>query len=129
MECSMWKIVNGKLVQTVDHTRTEYKTRISSSFIKKLKKMAAENNSHIGYILENGFTNILNESSLIFDKKNRPKDRVELRTTCDKEILEALRSFAKSNKLNLNDVIEASENYINLDEVKHANWRYRIEKE
>ncbi|MEK5215719.1 rRNA methyltransferase [Psychrobacillus sp. FSL H8-0487] len=125
----MWKIVNGKLIQTVDETRTEYKTRISASLIKKLKVKAKESNSHIGYLLENGFENILNESALMYDKKNRPKDRIEFRTTCDKETLESLRLFAKSNKLNLNDVIEASESYINIEDVKNANWRYRIEKE
>lgn len=125
----MWKIVNGKLIQTVDETRTEYKTRISASLIKKLKVIAKESNSNIGYLLENGFENILNESALMYDKKNRPKDRIEFRTTCDKETLESLRLFAKSNKLNLNDVIEASESYINIEDVKNANWRYRIEKE
>lgn len=125
----MWKIVNGKLIQTVDETRTEYKTRISASLIKKLKVMAKESNSNIGYLLENGFENILNESALLYDKKNRPKDRIEFRTTCDKETLDSLRLFAKSNKLNLNDVIEASESYINIEDVKNANWRYRIEKE
>lgn len=125
----MWKIVNGKLIQTVDETRTEYKTRISASLIKKLKTLAKDSNSNIGYLLENGFENILNESTLIFDKKNRPKDRVEFRTTCDKDLLESLRLLAKSNKLNLNDVIEASIPYIDQNNVKHANWRYRIEKE
>lgn len=125
----MWKIVNGKLIQTVDEARTEYKTRISANLIKKLKLMAEESNSHIGYLLENGFENILNESALIYDKKNRPKDRIEFRTTCDKDTLENLRLFAKSNKLNLNDVIEASIPYIDQNKVKHANWRYRIEKE
>lgn len=125
----MWKIVNGKLIQTVDESRIEYKTRISASLIKKLKIMAKESNSHIGYLLENGFENILNESALIYDKKNRPKDRVEFRTTCDKDTLDSLRLFAKRNNLNLNDVIEASENYIKLEEVKNENWRYRIEKE
>lgn len=124
----MWKIIDGRLIQTVDESRVEYKTRISASFIKKLKEMAKQSNSHIGYLLENGYENILNESTLIYDKKNRPKDRVEFRTTCDKETLEKLRLFAKSNKVNLNDVIEASESYINLEEVKNANWRYRIEK-
>ncbi|QUG41775.1 rRNA methyltransferase [Psychrobacillus sp. INOP01] len=125
----MWKVVNGKLIQTVDETRTEYKTRISASLIKKLKIMAEQSNSHISYLLENGFKNILSESAITYDKKNRPKDRVEFRTTCDKDTLASLRLLAKNNKLNLNDVIEASIPYIDQNNVKHANWRYRIEKE
>lgn len=125
----MWKLINGRLIQTVDQTRSEYKTRISSNLIKQLKKMAEENNSHIGYLLENGFENMMKADDIIFDKKNRPKDRVEFRTTGDKEVIANLRLFAKKNTLNLNDVIEASFAYIDMDQVKSADWRYRKEIE
>ena len=123
----MWKLVNGKLIQTIDTTRTEYKTRISKLLLTELKQLADEHNTHVGYLLENGFINILKENYINFDKKNRPKDRVEFRTTCNKETLEYLRIFARENKLNLNDVIEASIALINVDEVKAGKWRYRIE--
>ncbi|MDI7741780.1 rRNA methyltransferase [Lysinibacillus fusiformis] len=123
----MWKLVNGKLMQTIDDTRAEYKTRISKTLITKLKQLADEHNTHVGYLLENGFEKILNENYINFDKKNRPKDRVDFRTTCNKETLESLKIFAKENKLNLNDVIEASSALISIDEVKDGKWRYRIE--
>lgn len=123
----MWKNINGKLIQTIDETRQEYKTRISKSMINDLKKLAAEHNSHIGYLLENGFENLLKENYIEYDKKLRPKDRVEFRTTCNKEILASLREFAKKNKLNLNDCIEASIEFIDLTNIKSANWRYRKE--
>ena len=123
----MWKNINGKLVQTVDDTRQEYKTRISKSMIEDLKKLAEEHNSHIGYLLENSFENLLKENYIVYDKKQRPKDRVEFRTTCNKETLTSLREFAKDNKLNLNDCIEASIEYIDLTTVKSSNWRYRKE--
>jgi len=123
----MWKSVNGKLVQTIDDTRAEYKTRISKSLLTELKELASEHNTHVGYLLETGFVKILEENYINFDKKNRPKDRVEFRTTCNKEVLENLRLFAKENKLNLNDVIESSIALINIDEVKSGKWRYRIE--
>ncbi|MCM3387827.1 rRNA methyltransferase [Ureibacillus chungkukjangi] len=123
----MWKSVNGRLIQTVDDTRAEYKTRISKSLLTELKKLADEHNTHVGYLLETGFVQILKENYINFDKKNRPKDRVEFRTTCNKEVLENLREFAKDNKLNLNDVIETSCNLINIEQVKDGKWRYRIE--
>ncbi|PYF05697.1 rRNA methyltransferase [Ureibacillus chungkukjangi] len=123
----MWKSVNGRLIQTVDDTRAEYKTRISKSLLTELKKLADEHNTHVGYLLETGFVQILKENYINFDKKNRPKDRVEFRTTCNKEVLENLRVFAKDNKLNLNDVIEASCNLIDIEQVKDGKWRYRIE--
>lgn len=123
----MWKLVNGKLIQTVDSTRVEYKTRISKALLDELKKIAKEHNSHVGYLLENGFENILKENYIQFDKKNRPKDRVEFRTTCNKDILEQLRLFAKEHKLNLNDVIEASIPHIDVNDVKSRRWKHRIE--
>ncbi|MFJ8235880.1 rRNA methyltransferase [Ureibacillus sp. NPDC094379] len=123
----MWKLVNGKLKQIVDETRSEYKTRISKSMLDELKKLAEEHNTNVGYILETGFQNIIKDNVVVFDKKNRPKDRVEFRTTCNKEILENLRLLAKANKLNLNDVIEASIPMIDVKGVKKDNWRHRIE--
>ena len=55
----MWKLINGKLVQSVDESRSEYKTRISAALIQQLKLQAKESNTHIGYLLESGFENIL----------------------------------------------------------------------
>lgn len=125
---TMWKLVNGKLIHTIDETRIKYKTRVSKLLLNELNKMAKEHNTHVSYLLENGFENILKEESIFFDKKKRPKDRVEFRTTCNKEILDQLRAFAKNNQLNLNDVIEASISYIDTQHVKNANYRYRIER-
>jgi len=125
----LWKLVNGKLLQTIDTSRIKYKTRISKALLDDLKIMADKNNTYVGYLLENGFENILKENAITFDKKNRPKDRVEFRTTCDKELLERLKKFAKDHQLNLNDVIEASVVYINTNDVKQESWRYRVEYE
>jgi hypothetical protein len=122
-------LVNGKLLQTIDSSRIKYKTRISKALLDDLKIMADKNNTYVGYLLENGFENILKENAITFDKKNRPKDRVEFRTTCDKELLERLKKFAKDHQLNLNDVIEASVAYINTNDVKQESWRYRVEYE
>lgn len=123
----MWKIHNGKLIQTTDDSRIRYKTRMSAAIINSLKQLAEKYDTHIGYLLENGYSNLIESSSIVYDKKNRPKDRIEFRTTCDKELLDSLKEFAKDHNLNLNDVIEASVAYINYEDVKHANWRYRVE--
>lgn len=72
----MWKSVNGRLIQTVDDTRAEYKTRISKSLLTELKKLADEHNTHVGYLLETGFVQILKENYINFDKKTDP--RIEL---------------------------------------------------
>ncbi|AMO85529.1 rRNA methyltransferase [Solibacillus sp. FSL W7-1472] len=123
----MWKIHNGKLIQTTDESRIRYKTRMSAAIINSLKQLAEKYDTHIGYLLENGYSNLIESGTIAYDKKNRPKDRIEFRTTCDKELLESLKEFAKQHNLNLNDVIEASVAYINYEDVKHTNWRYRVE--
>ena len=123
----MWKIHNGRLIQTADESRMRYKTRISAIIVEQLKQMAEEHDTHISYLLENGYSNLLEAGVITFNKQNRPKDRIEFRTTCDKELLQCLKDFAKAKDLNLNDCIEASISYINVKDVKHANWRYRIE--
>lgn len=123
----MWKIHNGKLIQTTDESRIRYKTRMSAAIINSLKQLAEKYDTHIGYLLENGYSNLIESGTIAYDKKNRPKDRIEFRTTCDKELLESLKEFAKQHNLNLNDVIEASVAYINFEDVKHTNWRYRVE--
>ena len=124
----MWKLSNGRLIQTTDDTRVRYKTRISAAMIDQLKQLAQEQDTFIGYLLESGYSNMLESGHITYNKKNRPKDRVEFRTTCDKELLQAMKDFAEQHQLNLNDCIEASIAYINLAEVKNAGFRYRVEK-
>ena len=123
----MWKNQNGRLVQTADTTRVRYKTRISAALIEQLQTMAHTYDTHIGYLLETGYDALLQHGHVHFDKQTRPKDRIEFRTTCDAELLQALKTFAKQSPYNLNDVIEASIRYIDTARVKQANWRYRIE--
>ena len=123
----MWKLHNGKLVQTTDETRVRYKTRISAEILNNLKQLTETYDTHIGYLLENGYSNLIETGAIVFNKQNRPKDRTEFRTTCDKELLESLKNFAKQHELNLNDVIEASVAYINFEDIKRSHWRYRVE--
>ena len=123
----MWKLQNGKLIQTTDESRSRYKTRMSAAIIEQLKEMADKHDTHIGYLLENGYSNLLQMGTISYNKNNRPKDRIEFRTTCDKELLQSMKEFAKQNELNLNDIIEASVAYIQVEEVKRAHWRYRVE--
>lgn len=123
----MWKNINGRLIQTTDKSITRFKTYISQAQLNHLGKLAKDYNTHISYLLENGLKNIIKDTDFIFNKKNRLKDKVEFRTTCNKEILQQAKKFAKTNNLNFTDIIQASVSYINLSEVKSKEWRYRIE--
>lgn len=124
----MWKLIDGKLVQTVDVSRVKFRTNISESILQSLKIMAEQNNTHINYLLETGIINVLKLGEISFNKDLRPKDRIQYKTTYDKELLESLKEFAKKHKLFINDVIEYSVAFINVDDVKSVNHRYRIER-
>lgn len=69
----MWKIVNHKLIQTTDESRARYKSRISAALIEQLKQLATEHNTHIGYLLENGYLNLLQSESISYNKKTDQK--------------------------------------------------------
>ena len=103
---------NGKMNQVVDKSsRTEYKMRISKAILVDLKRLAAQNKTYVCSLLENGFKNLLRKEDIQFHV-NRPKDRVEFRTTCDTNILMQIRKFAKDHNMRLNDVIEESTTHI-----------------
>ena len=123
----MWKLVDGRLIQTTDASRVKFRTNISESMLEMLRIKAKENHTHVNYLIENGLKNVLTEGVITFDKETRPKDRIQYKTTYDKELLEGLKEFAKKNELFMNDVIEYSVQYIDKENVKNNNHRYRIE--
>lgn len=123
----MWKLVDGRLIQTTDDSRVKFRTNISASILESLRVIAKENNTHVNYLIENGLKNVLTEGIITFDKELRPKDRIQYKTTYDKELLEGLKEFAKKHHLFMNDVIEYSVQYIDKENIKNNNHRYRIE--
>jgi hypothetical protein len=123
----MWKLIDGSLIQTTDISRTKFRTNVSKSILESLKVMAEENNSHVNYLLESGLKNVLVNGLISFNKESRPKDRIQYKTTYDKELLDEVKEFAKKHSLYINDVIEYSVQHINVEDIKKNNHRYRIE--
>lgn len=123
----MWKLVDGRLIQTTDTARTNFVTNISQSILEDLRLIAKENNTHVNYLIENGLQSLLSENQISYNKDTRPKDRMAFNTSCDRELLDEVKQFAKTHKLFLNDVIEYSIRFIDIQEVKKSSHRYRIE--
>lgn len=123
----MWKLTDGKLVQTTDQNRIKFRTNISKLLIEHLSKLADEYDSHPNYLLENGLQNLLSQGTITFNKALRPKDRVQYKTTYDKELLAAVKEFANANNLFINDVLEYSVNFIDYKTIKNSNYKYRVE--
>jgi len=124
----MWKLMNGRLIQTTDNTRVKFRTNISKAIIESLKEISEQNDTHVNYLLESGLKALLVEDSISFNKDSRPKDRVQYKTTYDAELLKQVKDFAKNHDLFINDVIEYSVRFIDVKESKNMNYRYRVEK-
>ncbi|MFC5463582.1 rRNA methyltransferase [Lederbergia graminis] len=123
----MWKMSNGRLIQVTDSSRIKFRTNISKSLLHQLTEIAEKYNTHVNYLLESGLENLLKHGIITFNKKNRPKDRVQYKTTYDKELLESIKKFAEENDLFINDVIEYSTQFIDYNNVKDSDYRYRVE--
>ncbi len=125
----MWKSVNGQLIHTTDVSRVKFRTNLSKSIIEHLKDVANENDTHVNYLIETGLEEVLINGTINFSKESRPKDRVQYKTTYDKELLERVKQFAKKHNLGANDVIEYSIQFIDVEKSKKRDYQHRIEKE
>lgn len=121
--------MDGRLIHTKDVSRVKFRTNISESILNELNVLASEHNTHVNYLLENGLTAVLTQGVITYNKKLRPKDRVQYKTTYDKELLEKVKQFAKDHDLFINDVIEYSVQYINTTDgsIKRVDFRNRVE--
>ena len=124
----MWKNVNGKLIQTTDTSRVKFRTNISKALLEQLSVLAEKHDTYVNYLLETGLEKLLSEGVITFNKETRPKDRIQYKTTYDKDLLDAVKEFAKEHKLFINDVIEYSVNLIDIDKSKDKYYKNRIEQ-
>lgn len=124
----MWKNIDGKLIQVTDASRMKFRTNISKATLGQLSRLAEKHNTYVNYLLETGLETVLNEDVIVFNKKARPKDRVQYKTTYDKELLNAVREFAKRHNLFVNDVIEYSAGFVDVTKSKSKAHKDRIER-
>lgn len=126
---AMWINIDGKLTHVTDKNRVKFRTNISKKVLKQLREIAEENHTHVNYLLETGLKETLKLTEITFDKKKRPKDRVQYKTTYDRDLLEEIRVFASRNNLFINDVIEYSVQYISIKNSKKKGHKHRIERD
>lgn len=124
----MWKNINSRLIQQTDESRVKFRTNISQSLLESLSQIAEEHDTCVNYLIESGLSRVLGEDYIVFDKKTRPKDRVQYKTTYDKQLLKRTKKFAATNGLFINDVIEYSCRFIDPSKSKPTDFRYRIER-
>jgi hypothetical protein len=101
-----------------DNPRIKFRTNISKNILSQLRGLAKEHNTYINYLIEKGIQCVLAQDVITFNKQNRPKDRIQFKTTYDNQVFEDLKKFAAKNNLFINDVIEYSIQFINVKDVK-----------
>ena len=105
-----WKLMNGKLIHT-DTSRISFRTNISLEVLKKLDEKAAKLNVPKNFLIEKGLNDIVSHDLNLLHY-TRPTDRIQYKTTFDKELLEEVKKIAKMNGVFINDLIEFSIKYI-----------------
>ncbi|MGB3259495.1 LAGLIDADG family homing endonuclease, partial [Paenisporosarcina sp.] len=111
----MWKIIEGKIIHMKNTNRISFRTNISESMLETLKQLAARHNTHVNHLIENGLKNVLIQDQINLDKTNKPVDRVQYKTTYDQHLLNDVKEFAKNQNVFINDVIEYSVQFIDID--------------
>ncbi|MBM7634184.1 rRNA methyltransferase [Geomicrobium sediminis] len=124
----MWIKGHGRLIHTTDASRVKFRTNISQSTLNQLNTLATRYDTYQNYLLESGLQTVLEQGVITFDKESRPNDRVQYKTTYDKDLLQKVMDFAKEQKLYVNDVLEYSVQYIDYNSLKNKGHKHRVEK-
>ena len=66
-----------------------------------MKRFAKENNKQVNYLIELGFRKLLSNNEI-----NLSEDRVQYKSTYDKQLLNDIRVLARREKVFINDLIE-----------------------
>jgi len=111
----LWTWDEGKLIHTRTSSRTPFRTNISKTILDELEVMAKENNTRVNYLIESGLEKFLEHEFIPYIKCIRAKDRIQYKTTYDHELLTKIKSLAKSHNLFVNDLIEYSVRFIDVN--------------
>ncbi|GAA0328377.1 LAGLIDADG family homing endonuclease [Oceanobacillus sp. FSL W7-1281] len=107
-----WTQKDGKLKHINSGSRIAFRTNISGRTLDCLKVIAKERKIRLNHLIEIGLKNMLAKSELSITLQTRPNDRIQYKTTYDKDLLTEVKKFAKENNLFINDVIEHSMHFI-----------------
>lgn len=108
--------VNGRITQVSEGSRIKFRTSISKQILDELRIKAMIYNMHVNHFFEIGIKNLLDIGTINYDKKFRPKDRVQFKSTYDKYLLQNLREFAQKNNVFINDCMEYGIKLINFND-------------
>ncbi|WP_246943190.1 rRNA methyltransferase [Bacillus pinisoli] len=104
----MWELINGKLVQKKVSSRVKFRTNISELVLLEVDRLSLKYEIPKNHIIEMALKTLILNDVIITNTMVKPKDRIQYKTTYDKELLEQVRDYAKKNKIHVNQLIEYS---------------------
>ncbi|CEG27409.1 LAGLIDADG family homing endonuclease [Bacillus sp. B-jedd] len=107
--------------------RMKFRTNISAEILARLDKIAKDNGTYTNYLLETGLRNLFRQNEIAMVKQKRT-DRVQYKTAYNRILLMETKTFAKSHKVNISDVIEYAADYIDLEEAIREGAKQRIKR-
>ncbi|WP_394188029.1 LAGLIDADG family homing endonuclease [Paenisporosarcina quisquiliarum] len=113
-ENSKWRIIGNKIVHVSNSNRISFRTNVSRSILEEIKNLALKQNTKVNHLIENGLTNMLLQDELPLNQITKSMDRIQYKTTYDKELLLTLKAFAKERDLYINELIELSIHFIDI---------------
>ncbi|WP_181884549.1 LAGLIDADG family homing endonuclease [Neobacillus piezotolerans] len=121
-----------KMLQIMDKVslaksnRVKFRTTVSSNILAKLGEIAKQNNTYINYLLESGM-NILMDAKELNLKKNKRTDRVQYKSTFDRELLDRAKVFAQTYGIHVSDVIEYAAEFVDVNVAVREGRSHRIQ--
>jgi hypothetical protein len=113
-----WIIVNSKIVQTPISNRISFRTNISKTILDDLSLMAHEYKCKVNYLLEIGLQHLLDNKEHLNFRIYKARDRIQYKSTYDKDLLVNIRMLAIEKELRLNELIEMSVQFIDIKKIR-----------
>ncbi|AYC29480.1 rRNA methyltransferase [Paenisporosarcina cavernae] len=124
----MWIKIGDRLYQANDSSRVKFRTTFSKRLLEELRALAEKNHTYANYLLETGLEKTLRQNEFVKDQFKRPTDRIQYKTTFDKDLLNIVRKYAKDKNVSINDIMEYSVKNIDLQNAKSSSHRFRVEE-
>lgn len=123
----VWKKSKHGLIHTTDVEREDIKTRIKTTELNKLIKIAEERQSTVSYLLENGLENMFKMEGITYEKNTRSPGKEYFKARINKELADKVRETADEHDVKITNIFDEAIKYIEPSQAKHKSWAYRIE--
>jgi len=111
---SKWRKVGTKIVHISNSNRISFRTNVSKSILEDVKKLALKHNTKVNHLIENGLINMLLQDEFHNYQTTKSTDRIQYKSTYDKDLLAAIKKLAKEHNLYINTLIELSIKHIDI---------------